>query len=223
MGVTVAALRLLAEMAGNGLFDGKPRSVVEFGSQDLHCQHENIYRAVFSAFGAPAAFDGAGVGDLVPSRRLFEVLGFDYACIDLDGRAGTLPWDLNEARCPDSHKGRFTLATNHGTTEHLIGQHNAFRMIHDLTAVGGYMMHVLPCTGEVDHGFFRYSPAFFKYLSEANGYETIYFMITDRRNFLAFSTSDTLPAFSYIVTVLAKTADTPFRSPMQILAGPAEP
>jgi hypothetical protein len=28
MGVTVAALRLLAEMAGNGLFDGKPRSVV---------------------------------------------------------------------------------------------------------------------------------------------------------------------------------------------------
>lgn len=218
MGVTNPALRIIANMAASKLFDGRDSSVIELGSQDLHCQDQAIYRGLFDAFGLPEYADGRFTyGD--SSRALFHALGWRYHCIDLDGRVDTLGWDLNDATCPDDFKGRFTLVTNHGTTEHLIGQHNAFRLMHDLTAVGGFMMHTLPCTGAVNHGFFRYSPLFFQCLAVANSYETVHFYLTDFNVLAGYGDGQDFPGFCYIMTVLKKTNDSTFRTPLQIYEG----
>jgi hypothetical protein len=47
-----------------------------------------------------------------------------------------------------------------GTTEaRVLNQLNAFRVIHDAVKRDGHMVHVLPCVGYVDHGFFAYNAA----------------------------------------------------------------
>ncbi|WP_431855281.1 hypothetical protein [Azospirillum sp.] len=215
MGVTNPALRIIANMAVGKLFGGQDLSIIELGSQDVHCQDQSLYRGLFDAFGVAPYEEGRfNYGD--SSRALFQALGFRYHCIDLDGRADTLDWDLNDAVCPDDFKGRFTLVTNHGTTEHLLGQHNAFRLMHDLTAPGGFMMHTLPCTGDVNHGFFRYSPLFFQCLAAANAYETVHFYLTDFKAIASYDNEGSFPSFSYIIAVLKKTGDSAFRMPMQI-------
>ena len=180
MGITPAALKILSDMQKNDFFSDKPLRVMEFGSQEVHCNSPELISEVFDAFRVGierrARIDFAEKG-----RRLFEILGFNYECADLDGSEKSLPWNLNTMNCPEGYRGYFSLTTNHGTTEHLIGQDNAFRLMHDLTTVGGYMMHTLPCTGQVNHGFFSYSPLFFYALAEANQYEIKYFLLTEDR------------------------------------------
>jgi hypothetical protein len=65
------------------------------------------------------------------------------------------------------------LTTNHGTTEHVFNQYNAFKMIHDFTAQGGLMLHALPFTVHLEHGFFNYQPNIFDALARFNSYKTL--------------------------------------------------
>ena len=52
------------------------------------------------------------------------------------------------------------LVVNAGTTEHVVNQDNAFRVMHDLTKVGGVMMHEVPAGGMLTHGVVGYNPQF---------------------------------------------------------------
>lgn len=61
--------------------------------------------------------------------------------------------------------------TNFGTTEHVANQLNAFKVIHDLTKVGGYMWHDVPFTGYVNHGLVNYTTKFFYSLCKSNRYQ----------------------------------------------------
>src|SRR4029077_3954661 len=71
--------------------------------------------------------------------------------------------------------GQYDLVTNFGTTEHVINQLNAFKIIHDLTAPGGVMIHALTTQGLIDHGFLAYNPKFFRTIGNYNEYETLFF------------------------------------------------
>jgi hypothetical protein len=44
---------------------------------------------------------------------------------------------LNHEPTPQKFVGDFDLVVNFGTTEHLLNQYNAFKVIHDATKVGG--------------------------------------------------------------------------------------
>ena len=48
---------------------------------------------------------------------------------------------------------------------------NAFKNMHDMTKVGGYMIHVLPFYRWVDHGFYSFHPNLFFCLGHQNMYE----------------------------------------------------
>jgi hypothetical protein len=74
---------------------------------------------------------------------------------------------------PPQARGKYGLTTNHGTTEHVLDQRNAFKMIHDFTAPGGLMLHALPFTVHLEHGFFNYQPNLFDALARYNSYETL--------------------------------------------------
>jgi hypothetical protein len=73
----------------------------------------------------------------------------------------------------DEDKNAYCLTVNGGTTEHLIDQENAFRVMHDLTKVGGLMLHQVPFLGSIDHGFFNYNPNFFTALARFNSYDIL--------------------------------------------------
>lgn len=214
MGITPAALQIISDMAQKNMFANQSRTIIELGSQDVHCSNTGLIAHVFDSFGISPE-KRAFISHGEKARLLFEILGFAYECVDLDGVEKTHAWDINTASCPEEFRERFALTTNHGTTEHLIGQDNAFRLLHDLTATGGHMMHTLPCTGQVNHGFFSYSPVFFSSLAKANEYKVNYFFLTDFNNLMPYQ-NQTFPEFSYIITVMQKTKSRPFQRPLQI-------
>ena len=172
MGLGPPVIALYKQLKQFGIFDGVSE-VLELGSQNIWCPHRQMLIDLFADFGRPppseefltACAEWRGVG-----RDLYEALGMDYYCVDTDGRYAALTLDINFDSVPEQHKNRYGFVTNHGTTEHLINQLNAFKMIHEFTRPGGYMLHALPFLGQLDHGFFNYQPNLFDSLAMYNSY-----------------------------------------------------
>jgi hypothetical protein len=111
--------------------------------------------------------NGAFVGEL------FEKAGLEYAAIDIADGYRTTILDLNHSPAPCSFLGKFDLVLNFGTTEHLLNQYNAFKVMHDSAKVGGFIVNALPCLGYSNHGYFTYTPRFFFDLAGYNEYEIV--------------------------------------------------
>lgn len=179
MGLGPTILGLYRQLKVLGAFDNV-KSVVELGSQGIWCADQRLITGLYDAFGKPrpspdelasyVATDGTGHA---PSRRLHESLGFGYECVDIDGAFGSIALDINFDPVPPDLRGKFDLTTNHGTTEHIFNQLNAFKMIHDFTAPNGLMLHALPFTMHLEHGFFNYQPNIFDALARFNSYKTL--------------------------------------------------
>ncbi len=179
MAVGPVALTLYCEMARDGVLK-KGMSVCEIGSLDVVASsYAGLITTLFNRMGSPAP-SPAAVQALAQgaSRELMQKLGLSYACIDTDGRHGALVLDLNFDKAPPDYYGYFDLVANHGTTEHVFNQENSFRVIHDLTRVGGLMLHCVPFRGYADHCFFGYHPDLFEALARANGYEILGMWVT---------------------------------------------
>jgi hypothetical protein len=175
MGLGPPVIELYRQLKILGAFDGVT-DVMELGSQDFWCPQKNLVRALLKAFGRgepDADLLGTTNTSQLPARRLYEALGMTYNCVDVDGRFGTLVLDLNFDPTPEEHKGRYGLVTNHGTSEHILNQYNVFKMMHDFTKIGGVMVHAVPFTVHLEHGFFNYQPNFFEALARYNSYETL--------------------------------------------------
>jgi hypothetical protein len=179
MGLGPNVLALYHQLKILGRFDGVT-DVVELGSQGVWCPDPQLLKGLFDAFGKPTPpehelspyINSTGTG-IASSRHLHEHLGFRYDCIDIDANFGSLTLDLNFDPVPPEHRNRYGLTTNHGTTEHIFNQYNAFKAIHDLTKPGGLMLHGLPFTVHLDHGFFNYQPNLFEALARYNSYRTL--------------------------------------------------
>ena len=100
-------------------------------------------------------------------------MGFSYNAVEYGGHRGVTSLDLNRDHVPYRLRSSFDLVVNAGTTEHVVNQDNAFRVMHDLTKVGGVMMHEVPAGGMLTHGVVSYNPQFFWLLCRDNNYEVI--------------------------------------------------
>jgi hypothetical protein len=179
------------EFLKSGNFLPRNAKLMELGAQQLS---NDFLRAgseverlgtVFQA-GTPFLLPKPGVSRVVhghherldasaPLARDFWIwLGFEYASIDVDGTPGSILLDLNYDRVPPELEQKFDLVTNFGTTEHVANQLNAFKVIHDLTAIGGIMLHNVPTQGMFNHGLVNYHPKFFWHLANSNGYKVLY-------------------------------------------------
>jgi len=175
MGLGPPVVELYRQLKLAGALEGVSE-VMELGSQDFWCPQQNLVRALCRAFGEtnpPPELLGTSNTSQVPARRLYETLGIDYQCVDVDGRFGTLVLDLNFDGAPPEHQSRYGLVTNHGTSEHLLNQYNVFKIMHDFASPGGIMVHAVPFTVHLEHGFFNYQPNFFECLARYNSYETL--------------------------------------------------
>jgi hypothetical protein len=249
MGLNVRFLQLMTWLKENGHIEPGQR-VIEIGAQQLN---DNFLRAkdeiarLSLLFGVPEpslppAIGGGPAHLLRPSapraNNFYRSLGFEYSCVDIDNDPDSLALDLNFDTVPQALAGKFNLVTNFGTTEHVVNQLNAFKVIHDLAAPGAIMLHELPAFGEHNHGFFGYQPRFFERLARCNDYSVL---------FLDFSWSDVtygLPdeiqqaLAQYVVTkdrpqygispsaltvVLRKSGSAPFIPPIDVPYGSKAP
>jgi SAM-dependent methyltransferase len=125
-------------------------------------------------FAVRSGFDEAG------NRRntaflgeLCTKIGIDYRALDIMQGTSVLLFDLNRNTLPDAFLEKFDLVLNSGTTEHVLNQFNAFKVIHDATKPGGEMLHILPLAGHTDHGYVHYTSRFFFDLAGYNDYEIL--------------------------------------------------
>jgi SAM-dependent methyltransferase len=191
MAVTLLSIDLLVRLCERGLIPS-PRAVAEIGAQQVandvlrsRDRVEFVGRMLGASgkldlpLAAAATYVEGGAEHLPESaplaRGLWEWLGFDYVSVDIDGTPGSLALDLNFDAVPNSARHRFNLVTNFGSTEHVANQLNAFKVIHDLTAPDGVMIHTLPAQGFFNHGLVNYNPKWFWMLARSNEYRWLYF------------------------------------------------
>jgi len=103
-------------------------------------------------------------------KSWFASLGAEHVSVDINGEDGSLPMDLSRP-LPEEWRESFDLVTNFGTSEHVVGQYQLFKNIHDILKVGGCWIHCVPRRGSYPtHSPFKYEAAFFSNLSKFNGY-----------------------------------------------------
>ena len=234
MGIGPAQLELYRQLKLAGGFDDVAE-VMELGSQDFWCPQQNLIMAACRDFGQPSPppeLLASTNASQVPARVLYEALGIRYQCVDVNGRLGTLVLDLNFDEVPPEHASRYGLVTNHGTSEHLINQYNVFKVMHHFARPGGIMVHAVPFTVHLDHGFFNYQPNFFECLARYNSYETLGIWVgpdwqltslipwdAGLLDFMTMSARTT----HLLVVVQRKMYDQPFCAPFQEIYEPMVP
>lgn len=112
----------------------------------------------------------------------YRVLGFSrYEAIDITTKFGSKVMDLNYVLLTaNGYTEEFDLVTNNGTGEHVFNQAAVFENCHNLCKAGGYMLHVLPFQGYVNHGMYGFHPKLFNDLARANGYKVERMALADR-------------------------------------------
>lgn len=101
---------------------------------------------------------------------LLALTDIAYAAYDVAPGRRTTIFDLNTDSVAETERGCCDIVLNAGTTEHVINQLNAFRVMHDAMRVGGVVLHQVPSLGWATHGYVAYRPQFFRDLADANGY-----------------------------------------------------
>jgi SAM-dependent methyltransferase len=176
-----------------GAFKGGTARVLDVGASNLYYAEPADVLAFLRKYGKRPDDPGlpAKAADL--ARRsystcpktltyiseLFAETTIGYQAIDIFEAPATRIVDLNFERLPRAFRGRFDLVTNFGTAEHLFGQYNLFRAMHDALAVGGHFYLQLPTVGFTNHGYFTYHPRAFHDLAIANGYTVVDLSYTD--------------------------------------------
>ena len=118
-----------------------------------------------------------GTGEFSSTKVFYESLGYDeYVAIDRNTKMDAVVLDLNKEICWKL----FDLVTNNGTGEHIFSQESVFRNAHALCREEGIMLHVLPFSPWINHGFYNYNPILFRDLAKANDYEILFRCIGDR-------------------------------------------
>lgn len=180
MGVSLLDLRTILRIRNDGLLPDR-FAIAEIGAQQFSSEvlHDpDIMAAYAAAFGvAPLgaealSADGsrAEAGNAPYSKAFWDWLGCPYMAVDYDGSSHCIQLDLNFDDAPAAHHGRYQLVTNLGTTEHVANQLQAMKVIHELTAHRGIMIHTVPAQGNADHAMFNYNPKFFWALSRSCRY-----------------------------------------------------
>jgi SAM-dependent methyltransferase len=187
MGITFHSLERLQAMQ----LLPRRSSILDIGSSNLYSASSGQLRNFLSWYGADADLrdaegfldrlaDGSQYGPNGTANRSFvgellERAGLRYLAFDIADGYRTEIFDLNRRQLDADKRHAFDTALNFGTTEHLLNQLNAFRVIHDAVRPGGHMVHSLPTLGYVDHGYITYTPRFFFDLCGYNDYELVHF------------------------------------------------
>ena len=180
----ISDLDYLLDLKARGHFT-KLSCVCDIGATQLYLEKNTIYLQSFIDKFAlnkknRSRLSSAELGkitNLGHAKRMWELMGYDYMCVDTSNEAGALNLDLNFDEVPIERRGCSQLVMNMGTTEHVANQIKAFKIIHDLTAVDGLMYHNVPFQGYQTHGLVNYTPKFFWMLCRSNEYEFLDFSI----------------------------------------------
>jgi hypothetical protein len=150
------------------------KSVCDLGLQELICNRQEVYDTTTRLFVKLCGEPDVSLADCRSSADMWRRLRREIVSLDVVGNdMSVVRFDLNSDSVPANLKGHFDFVTNAGTTEHVFNQANCFKVLHDLTKVGGITAHVVPFAGFENHGLYKYTMKFFTRIAKANDYECL--------------------------------------------------
>lgn len=185
----------LNEMMEKRLFSPACR-ILDLGSSNLYCaeaqeiqqfilnynpradRHE-VDRVANKLAAGSAYIPNKGGTNEAFVGELFEAAGMEYLSFDIAPGYKTMVLDLNRESLPRRYQRHFDLVLNVGTTEHVFNQLNCFKLVHEATRQGGFMCHLLPASGHLNHCYFTYTGRFFFDLARFNEYDLLDFAFTE--------------------------------------------
>jgi hypothetical protein len=156
--------------------------LLDIGSQNLlHLEPKRASDLIAKLGGDPAKHTAQieaicarsiidGVTRTTYLSEFIELTSVSYESYDVAPGHKTTVFDLNFDSVPRQKCENFDIILNNGTTEHVINQYNAMKVVHDALAVDGVAVHYVPSTGYSGHGYVCYHEEFFTDLAKANGY-----------------------------------------------------
>ena len=184
MGLMPSLLALLVDLHRELDFEGP---VLTLGNQDVYATYDDL-RTMFAERGVPARetdsirphtskmFEEAWperTRDYVHAATFFSMLGLrGYTDLDLyspDAEPGIVH-DLNRP-VPADLEASFGLVLDSGTMEHVFDVRTCMRNIVEMVRLGGWVIHISPANGQIDQGFYQFSPSFFFDYYTANGFD----------------------------------------------------
>ncbi len=113
------------------------------------------------------------IGAEVPTKGVFELFGVRHVSFDINGRDGALAYDLSKP-LPDKFYETFDVVTDFGCIEHVDGQYQAWRNVHNLCRKNGVMIHAIPEVGSwPGHCLHWYDAESLDNLAVGCGYTTV--------------------------------------------------
>jgi hypothetical protein len=177
----------------NGFLTPDKNKILDIGPQNvLFVREEQIREFVANQGGAIVSEEllASEIKRLVyfstprPEERtllfseITDLTDIEYNSVDVCPGLKTTILDLNFDVAPNEMVGHYDVVFNFGTTEHIFNQWNCFEFMHDAAKVGGVIYHQLPASGYLDHGYYCYTPLFFREMAQANGYVIEYLAVT---------------------------------------------
>jgi len=181
MGLASGAIKLYLELWQQGVFKNI-KSVIEMGSQEIHVSDEHFEELINAAgitdynngeFASLKRFNKGPAGAGLSAKAFYKLLGAqEYSSIDLNGEQGSIRHDLNLPLEDARYYNKYDLVTDLGCNEHIFNIAEAYRTMHRLCKVNGYI--VIDQTVFIGNGFYRYDSSFFELLAAANNYRVLY-------------------------------------------------
>lgn len=156
--------------------DMENASLCMMGKQDIEKMEWNLFMQKVNMYGL--RFDQELCTKIkhtekIDSYDLFKMFGFrEVYALDYSKYEGAnIVYDLNTEKLPEELNEKFDFVINGGTLEHVFNQADALRNMSKMVKRGGYIYHLSPLTGWVNHGFFSMSPTLFLDYYTVNGWK----------------------------------------------------
>lgn len=194
MAITEIEYALMTNLKDSGMMPNQPH-VLEFGENNWYgdVSIEQLLHDIKETGRSDSEELAKKLKQIVDEQENNSFVLFDIAkifwktftdyesitAIDMGG-PNAHKFDLNYPVVMDR---QFDITVNFGTSEHVFNVAQFFATVHDLTAPGGLMLHALPFTGWIDHGFYNFQPTFIWDLSAQMQYDIISFIYAELNPF----------------------------------------
>lgn len=180
-------LECMLYLQKKGLLTSQKNKMLDIGPQNVYfCTSDQIRQFVLGQGGDVGSDSFANAAKKLeyfstPRKgeqttlfsEITDLTDIEYNAFDVCPAPKTELLDLNFDRLPAKHRNRYDVVLNFGTTEHVFNQWNSFAIMHEALKPGGVLYCVLPASGYLDHGYYCYTPLFFRDLAKANAYEMV--------------------------------------------------
>ena len=176
MGIARGAARLILEECSKRPFEG---TVLQLGRQKFFFNEAQLESwaplhdvKLVQDIPVTKSADSLIDGDNIDDKTFFHKIGFknvessDYS----DFQEADHVFDLNEP-VPDHLHNKFDVIVDMGTIEHIFNISQVLKNLHDMLKEGGRIIHMLPSSNWVDHGFYMFSPTLFHDYYSANNWQ----------------------------------------------------